>query len=200
VTETPDDDTTTAGLPAAAVQGQNVSPAVRERVNDGQLLDAYSRAMVGVVEGVAPAVVGISFLKQPAPLAPGGSGGGSGVIIAPDGYILTNDPVVSGAMQLRVGMMDGTMMEARVVGINTVIIMPAQGIGFAIPSDTARYILSQLMTRGRVIRGVLGMAGRLNPLPRRFVRFHRLTYDSAGRWSRWTRMGRQVGVGSSPGI
>jgi S1-C subfamily serine protease len=169
-------------------------------VNDGQLLDAYSRAMVGVVEGVAPAVVGISFLKQPAPLAPGGSGGGSGVIIAPDGYILTNDPVVSGAMQLRVGMMDGTMMEARVVGINTVIIMPAQGIGFAIPSDTARYILSQLMTRGRVIRGVLGMAGRLNPLPRRFVRFHRLTYDSAGRWSRWTRMGRQVGVGSSPGI
>jgi S1-C subfamily serine protease len=65
------------------------------------------------------------------------------------------------------------------VGINTAIIAMAQGIGFAIPSATAKWIVSQVLQHGRVRRGFLGLAGRPRPLERRLVRFHHLTGDFA---------------------
>jgi S1-C subfamily serine protease len=65
------------------------------------------------------------------------------------------------------------------VGVNTAIIMLAQGIGFAIPTNTARCVVSQLISHGRVKRGFLGIAGRERPLNRRLVRFHGLDNDRA---------------------
>jgi S1-C subfamily serine protease len=198
---------------------------------------------------------------------------GSGVIFAPDGYVLTNDHVVQGAKQLFVSLTNGTTHEAvvvgtdpatdlaviradsanlpfatlgesaslrvgqlviamgnpfgfqstvstgvvsalgrslrsragrlieniiqhtaplnpgnsggplvdsrgRVVGLNTAIILGAQGIGFSIPSDTAKWVVSQLLTLGRVRRGSLGVAAQQRPLSRRSERFFNLSQAS----------------------
>jgi S1-C subfamily serine protease len=55
----------------------------------------------------------------------------------------------------------------------------AQGIGFAIPANTARWVVSQILCYGRVRRGFLGIAGRQRPVHRRMVRFYGLTRDFA---------------------
>jgi S1-C subfamily serine protease len=60
--------------------------------------------------------------------------------------------------------------RGRVVGINTMIILGAQGLSFAVPIDTARWVIGQLMTVGRVRRGFLGLAGQVRPLPKRLGR------------------------------
>jgi S1-C subfamily serine protease len=60
--------------------------------------------------------------------------------------------------------------RARVVGINTMIILGAQGLSFAVPVDTARWVIGQLMTVGRVRRGFLGVAAQVRPLPKRSAR------------------------------
>ena len=57
--------------------------------------------------------------------------------------------------------------------------MMAQGIGFAIPANTARWVVSQLITQGRVRRGYLGISARGRPLGRRLVRFHNLPNEQA---------------------
>jgi S1-C subfamily serine protease len=62
----------------------------------------------------------------------------------------------------------------RVVGINTAIIQPAQGICFAIPINTARTILPQLLKHGRVIRGYLGLHARQVPIAPDLAREHGL--------------------------
>jgi S1-C subfamily serine protease len=226
--------------------------------HEEELLDAYSRAVVHVVEQVGPAVANIAV---------GGrrQGAGSGVVVTPDGYILTNSHVVHGAAQLATSFTDGSQCEAsivgtdpatdlavirahgaslpfaelgdstrlrvgqlviaignalgfessvstgvvsalgrslrsqqgrlienivqhtaplnpgnsggalldsrgHVIGINTAIIAHAQGISFAIPALTARWVLSQLLQHGRVRRGYLGIVGRERPLDRRLVR------------------------------
>jgi S1-C subfamily serine protease len=89
-----------------------------------------------------------SVIQTDAPLNPGNSGG----------------PLVSGA--------------SRVVGINTAIIAPAQGICFAIGIDTAIDVAASLMREGRVRRSRLGLAGETVPLNRRLVRFHGLAASS----------------------
>jgi S1-C subfamily serine protease len=58
----------------------------------------------------------------------------------------------------------------RVVGINTAIIAMAQGIGFAIPAATAQWVLTEILTQGRVRRAWLGVAARDRPLDKRLVR------------------------------
>jgi S1-C subfamily serine protease len=235
---------------------------------ESELLDAYSRAVISVVDAVGPAVVSISLGKAARPEESEPSGAGSGFVIAPDGYIVTNCHVVQAADRIEAVFTDGSRREARlvgldpatdlalisvnasglafaslgesaglrvgqlviamgnpfgfqstvstgvisalgrslrsqqgrliedviqhtaplnpgnsggplldsrgrVVGINTAIIM-AQGIGFSIPGDTARWVVSQLLTRGRVRRSYLGIVGLGRPLDRRFIRFYRL--------------------------
>jgi S1-C subfamily serine protease len=242
--------------------------------SDVELLDAYSRAVINVVEAVGPAVVGISLGRDILEDGESRMGAGSGVVIAPDGYILTNNHVVQAADRVAATMADGGRLTAtlvgtdpgtdlaliradasslpyvtlgdssllrvgqlviaignpfgfqstvstgvvsalhralrgrqgrliedivqhtaplnpgnsggplvdsrgRVVGINTAIIAMAQGIGFAVPSNTSKWVVSQLLTHGRVRRAYLGIAGHVRPLDRRVVRFFHLPADQA---------------------
>lgn len=249
------------------------SPASRVD-SDEHLLDAYSRAVVGVVEGVGPAVVSIRVLKHGCSPLSGGEGAGSGVIIAPDGFILTNNHVVELAYQVEVTLTDGRTSPAqivgtdpatdlavvraganslpsvelgesnlvrvgqlaiaignpfgfqstvstgvisalgrtlrsqtgrlienviqtdvplnpgnsggplvdsrgRVIGINTAMIYMAQGISFAVPVNTAKWVVSELVTHSKVRRAYLGIAGQVRPIVRRIQRQFQLTAATA---------------------
>jgi S1-C subfamily serine protease len=57
-----------------------------------------------------------------------------------------------------------------VIGINTAVIMGAQGICFAVASNTAQFVLSELIAHGRVRRGFIGVSGQTVPVPRRHAR------------------------------
>ena len=249
--------------PQPVPEGAAVSAA-----DDDALLDAFSRTVVDVAEHTGPAVVGIRRRGREHdpdnPFAPV-LGSGSGVIITPDGYVLTNDHVVRGAPRLDAVLSDGTSIEARIVGedpdtdlallrlargglpaatlgqsgrlragqlvvaignplglqatvtagvisalhrtlrgvsgrliedviqtdaalnpgnsggalvdsagrvigITTAIIGGAQGICFAVPIDTAMWVVPELLREGRVVRGYLGLAGQTQPFDRRLGR------------------------------
>jgi S1-C subfamily serine protease len=229
--------------------------------DDANLLDAYSRAVIGVVDRIGPAVVRLD-VRRSDDRRPAGSG--SGVIVAPDGLILTNSHVAGSSSRVKVTAADGATYTARVVGddpdtdlalvrvdeavslpaatlgdskllrrgqlviaignplgfestvtagvvsalgrslrastgrliddlvqtdaalnpgnsggplvsshgevvgINTAIIMGAQGICFAIAANTAKYVLGELVRHGRVRRAWIGIAAAQTALPRRF--------------------------------
>jgi S1-C subfamily serine protease len=59
--------------------------------------------------------------------------------------------------------------EGRVVGINTAVIRGAQGICFAVASNTASFVLGELIQHGRVRRAFIGVAAETAPVPRRFA-------------------------------
>jgi S1-C subfamily serine protease len=86
--------------------------------NDAALLDQYSRTVVGAVDRVAPSVVNIDIKQRVngrrGPREIGGSG--SGFIIAPDGFILTNSHVVHGAVEVTVTLQDGREYPAQLIG------------------------------------------------------------------------------------
>ena len=79
---------------------------------DVDLLDAYSSAVTGVADAVGPAVVRVE--TRAANGRPGGVG--SGVVIAPDGLVLTNSHVVQGVKDVRLADAEGRLMEARTLG------------------------------------------------------------------------------------
>jgi S1-C subfamily serine protease len=227
-------------------------------------LDAYSRAVVGAVDRVGPAVVSVYVGGDADDAQRARGGAGSGVVVTPDGYVLTNEHVVQRAQTVRVAFVDGrsasavvvgrdpatdlavlrahasglphaTLLDApprvgqlvvavgnplgfestvsagvvsalgrslrsrhgrliegivqhtaalnpgnsggplvdshgRIVGVNTAIIAMAQGIGFAVPATTAQWVLTEILTQGRVRRAYLGISGRDRPLDRRLVR------------------------------
>ncbi len=226
--------------------------------DDTVLLDAYSRAVIGSVDKVGPAVVRVERLADGKT-----AGTGSGVAISGDGLVLTNSHVVGGATQMRLSFADGSSREARVlgddpdtdlallrtdlpagttaavlgdskalrrgqlvvaignplgfestvtagvvsalgrslraysgrliddviqtdaalnpgnsggplvstlgevVGINTAMINGAQGICFAVASNTAVFVVSEFIQHGRVRRAHIGIAAETVPLPRR---------------------------------
>jgi S1-C subfamily serine protease len=80
---------------------------------DAELLDAYSLAVSGAVERVAPAVAHVRVTRAKGAR---GEGSGSGFLITPDGYLVTNSHVATGASALEVTLPDGRTAEARIVG------------------------------------------------------------------------------------
>ncbi len=78
--------------------------------DDELLLDSYSRTIAAVVNRVAPSVVNIRVSGER------GQGGGSGFIIAHDGFILTNSHVVRGARELEVTLHDARVYPAQLIG------------------------------------------------------------------------------------
>jgi len=68
--------------------------------------------------------------------------------------------------------------DGKVVGVNTAIILPAQGICFAIPINLAKFVVSRLLRDGKITRSYIGVGGQNVPLHRRVVRFHGLSAES----------------------
>lgn len=258
----------------ASAESSPPCQVAQEDASSSDLLDAYSKAVIAVVEAVGPAVVSISIGQESPRSEFEPMGAGSGFAITPDGYLLTNSHVVAEAKKIEAAFMDGTRHQAtligmdpltdlavirvdasdlpyaelgessdlrvgqlviamgnplgfqstvstgvisalgrtlrsqmgrlieniiqhtaplnpgnsggplldargRVVGINTAIIALAQGIGFSIPSNTAKWVVSQLLTQGKVRRSYLGLIGYPRQLDRRIVRFHKLNKNAA---------------------
>jgi S1-C subfamily serine protease len=90
------------------------------------------------------------------------------------------DDVIQTDAALNPGNSGGPLVTAcgEVVGVNTAIVMAAQGICFAIPSSIARQVAGPLIRVGRIRRAYVGLGGQNLSLPRRLVRFHGLKAES----------------------
>ena len=110
------------------------------------LLDAYSRAVIGAVDRVGPAVLHLQISG-----AKDGSGGaGSGVVFTPDAYVLTNSHVVSGARKIQATFPDGRSLTANQVGDDpdtdlAVLRLDGETPTFARLGDSRRLRVGQLV-------------------------------------------------------
>src|SRR3954468_16678244 len=164
-------------LDRVAYAGATVEGERREEAaSDLELLDGYSRAVIRVVEDVGPTVVHISRLER---VRRGGgeewgrSGSGSGVILTPDGYVLTNAHVVHEAARLEVGLADGRAVPATLVGEDlatdlAVVRAEASGLPAAALGNSDRLRAGQLVIaignplgfEATVTAGVVSALGR----------------------------------------
>lgn len=141
-------------------------------------LDAYSQAVVRAVERVGPSVVSVGMARR-APERwqrrglPEVRGAGSGLIVAPDGYLLTNSHVVRAADRIEVSLQDGRTLAATTIGDDphtdlAVIRVPDGGLPVAALGDSSRLRVGQLVVaignplgfQATVTAGVISALGR----------------------------------------
>jgi len=113
-------------------------------LGDDDLLDSYSKTIAAVVNRVAPSVVNIRVVRGER-----GQGGGSGFIIARDGFILTNSHVVQGAHEIEVTLHDARVYPARLVGADpetdlAVIRIEAPDVQHVRLADSSRIRVGQI--------------------------------------------------------
>ncbi|MBM3155999.1 MAG: trypsin-like serine protease [Chloroflexi bacterium] len=141
-----------------------------------ELLDAYSQAVTNVVAKLSPAVVSIRIKKKVARSANAtyeGEGSASGVIIAPDGYVVTNCHVTEGADSITVGLADGNSYSAQLVGQDAatdlaLLRIPGSGLPIARLGDSNKLRVGQLVIaignplgfESTVTAGVVSAMGR----------------------------------------
>jgi S1-C subfamily serine protease len=79
--------------------------------------------------------------------------------------------IIQHAAPINPGNSGGPLVDSlnRVVGVNTAIIQFTQGIGFAVPANTARWVVSEILAHGRVRRRQLDILGTTCQLPRRII-------------------------------
>jgi len=116
-------------------------------VSDTDVLDAYSNAVTTVADAVGPAVVRVEIRNDKG--LPGGVG--SGVIIAPDGLVLTNSHVVEGAKEVRVQDAEGRVMDARALGVDPDTDLALVRVGSARDLPSAGLGDSKKLKRGQLV-------------------------------------------------
>ena len=138
---------------------------------DQALLDAYSRAVIDVVERVGPAVVRLDVKAGGGP--PRG-GPGSGGVVAPDGLVLTHSHVGGAANEVKVSTVEGRSLSARVVGddpdtdlalvrVDAAVTLPAAVLGNSKPLKRGQMVIAignPLGFESTVTTGVVSALGR----------------------------------------
>jgi S1-C subfamily serine protease len=156
---------------ASASTGQTPSDQVAAR-GDASLLDAYSRTVMGVVERVSPAVAHIHVSGERQGRSAHGTG--SGVVVSPDGLILTNNHVVQGATKIDVVLTGDRPIRARILGrdpdtdlavlrAETTDTLPSAKLGNSkqvVPGQIAIAIGNPLGFQSTVTAGIVSAVGR----------------------------------------